>query len=71
VVLRVRKGRVFKGQLMPKRHYWLAQFFRLLHSFFHMYLLTPVLKRAACDVCQYTFHREQVYIVPQVYFMKD
>jgi hypothetical protein len=43
-VWRIRKGTVFKGQLMPKRHYWLAQFFRLLCSFFHMYVLTPVWK---------------------------
>jgi len=55
VVLTVTKGRVLKGELMPKRHYCLAQFFRLLRSFFHMYLLTPVLKRVACDAREYTF----------------
>jgi hypothetical protein len=32
VVLRVWKERVFKGQLMPKGHYCLTEFFRLLIS---------------------------------------
>ncbi|KAH8961956.1 hypothetical protein BDL97_05G075700 [Sphagnum fallax] len=72
VVLRVRKGRVFKGQLMPKRTILPSPILQAPNfaASFMCYLLTAVLKRAACDVCEYTFQQEHIYILPQACFME-